>query len=1184
MEGELKLNANAPAVRVDHEPWSNAISMISQLSLKSHLSLISTPSRRITGISSLADVQDLDTTPAALSLFVLETCNRQLRQYHLSALDERAVNLNIGEGLDYSVDISKTDGGELVAVKHQKVVAEDQSDDDADRRSSECSRIWKALEEIQIMMHPPIAECINVLSVEGFGWDYVGGKTTTPALVVEFAKYGTLRHYLTSEPKKSDTEKWRVLSGVIEGLSSLHRCGIVHGDVKMENILVVIEGSDRVTPKIADFGSSIITTSEKEYHSYGGTDIYNPPEVRLGGGSISRLSLVYCDLWAFGLLSLEVALGGHCYLDEENSRCFNSPVMEGLEASCLRRLNQAHFDDLTVKSKFRGVVEKALKREPVDRETSQAMKDYFLEDLEELDHINMETREDEKLFKPHYDAESSIIDLADCLTMRAILKGRGTSTFSPEKLPWSVQVEIAERYKNISSLQENVTSGYAHLNLAICYYLGLGVERNPAKVGEHIHASALRGTPQARLIIHPLSELLGFDIRTHELQAVKDPDNDEELDIILAAMKQKPYRTPFRELLHLRSRRLSRLEVRPEELHLAVVFDNFEATKNLLESGVTDSPNDNGQTALLLSCQYGNFQVAKLLLEYGSDPLIADENGYTPLHLLCMFQDEDISPLCRLIQVTNPNVDVEAFSSIPYFPPDFWDALVGTPLQWATAAGNLKAVEALLALGASPTNYPAWFSPIQIASYLLLPEILEILVEKSTPTPAIEDNGLFFLNEAHPFRQIMIHGEELPKAIERTVQKLSSDRGVDISAPWGTTPLMKVALTNISTTDVIIVRELLKRCNTQIDGPQFSTIQAGIQGCNGSLSESLSEITLMLIDAGFSTRAVSSNDGSWPGWNAMHWAAAGTSLEIVERLFNRDPELLQIQTSFETKDTPLHIAARASYGLEMVRLLLRLGADPCAEAGYGQFPLANCIGESRLQLDMQKFDLLLEANAVNGYVVQNNGSTILHHVALRAARLSQEDLPGHELLRHVLNRSELSGLINKKNDKGITPLHLVCYRPDYTSIRLLVEAGADFYLRTPEPEGLGPLEIVLEHARVPLEGFAGKDLGPVWHKFAYRAACYLADCTAGTPQDLKLTRLHIAAYCGYTEEVKKLVEQENADLYAKTATGFTPLETLYRLLLQYHQTRTIINLGYLRRAQEVMRYLLSQQQINVESQ
>jgi hypothetical protein len=316
----------------------------------------------------------------------------------------------------------------------------------------------------------------------------------------------------------------------------------------------------------------------------------------------------------------------------------------------------------------------------------------------------------------------------------------------------------------------------------------------------------------------------------------------------------------------------------------------------------------------------------------------------------------------------------------------------------------------------------------------------------------------------------------------------------------------------------------------------------------------------------------------------MHWAAAGRSLEIVERLHSKDPELLHLHTSSETKDSPLHIAARASYGLEMVQLLLGLGADPCAMAGYGQTPLVNCIAESRLQLNMQKFEILLKANATNGYVVQNGGSTILHHVALRAAKLDQEDLPGHELLRYILNRSEMANLINKTNDNCIAPLHLVCYRPDYTSIRLLVEAGADVHLMTPEPNAMSPLGIVLEYARAPSEGLAGKDLDPVWHRFAYRAACYLSDCSAGTPQDKKLTRLHMATYCGYTEEVRRLVEQEGADLDAKNAKGYTPLEMLAGLLLRYHQTQLPIDPRYLQRAQEILQYLASRRHIDLENQ
>jgi ankyrin repeat protein len=329
----------------------------------------------------------------------------------------------------------------------------------------------------------------------------------------------------------------------------------------------------------------------------------------------------------------------------------------------------------------------------------------------------------------------------------------------------------------------------------------------------------------------------------------------------------------------------------------------------------------------------------------------------------------------------------------------------------------------------------------------------------------------------------------------------------------------------------------------------------------------------MLIEAGFSPRATSSKEGSWPGWNAMHWAVAGPNYEIVEALLRKDLELLKIPTDYENKDLPLHIAAQASYGLEMVKLLLTLGADPCAEAGYGQTALSNCIGEFRLQLDMARLELLLKANSVNGYVVQSGGITILHLASLRAARLDMEELPGHELLRWLLQRVEIRELVNKKNDNGITPLHLVCYRPDYASIRLLVEAGADVNCLTSEPNGMSPIGIALEYARAPQPGWAAKDLDSVWHKAAFRAACYLSDKMAGTPEDKNFSRLHIAAYCSYVGEVKRLVETENADLESRNAKGFTPLEMLAALLLRYVQTQTPIDPRYLARAKEIINYL-----------
>jgi len=762
--------------------------------------------------------------------------------------------------------------------------------------------------------------------------------------------------------------------------------------------------------------------------------------------------------------------------------------------------------------------------------------------------------------------------------MKTILKGRGASTNTPEKLPWSVQVEIANRYKRLTGAKDSSVEGFAHLNLAICHYLGFGVERDTKRVGEHIHASALRGTPEARLVINPLSQLLGFEgldaIEAQKFDSIKHPEFDAELRVMLTARTRDPYRPPFRELLELWFEKIASMDIKGWDLHSTVASNDFEVTSRFIRGGSADYQNNKGQTALLLACQNGNFRIAKLLLENGSNPSLPDDNGYTPLHMLSMFADDDIEPLCKLIQSTNPLVNLEAFSETPCPLPDFWDVLVGTPLQWAVTANNLVAVKALVDIGADPMSAPGWLSPIQLASSLLLPNILNILLEKATPS-VIERHGLFFLHESHPFRPIMIHGKELPRAVQRTIQLFSSHGGVDIVTSWGTTPLMNVALSNFSSTDVVIARELLKICDTTIDSPSYSTIQAGIIGCNGTPSKSLSEITLMLIHAGFSTRAVSSASGSWPGWNAMHWAVAGRSVDVVKQLHRRDPELLKIQTLSENGEFPLHIAASASYGLEMVKLLLELGADLCVESGYGLTPLMNCIGESRLQLNMEKFEVLLKANSKNGYVVQKNGNTILHQIALRAAMLDIEDLPGYELLGYVLSRPEIKALINKKNNNGLTPLHFVCIKPDYTSIRMLVEAGADVQSMTPEPNAMSPLGLVLEYARVPSKGFAGNDLNSVWHKFSYQAACYLSDYIAGMPQDKQLSRLHIAAYCGFTEEVKKLIEQEGADISARNAKGFTPSEMLAGLHFFYQKQRPM-DIGHLQRSKDILTYLSTQ--------
>ncbi|KAI8166621.1 hypothetical protein K4K49_007671 [Colletotrichum sp. SAR 10_70] len=172
-----------------------------------------------------------------------------LRRYPQEELTEEEV---LGEGETYVVKRCAVKGGDCVAVKQLKI--NDVSDD----------KLFRPL---------------------GYGWS-LRGASVIPYLVVEYAPLGTLREYIkTAKPRFADVEI--LLGDVSSALSALHTCGIVHGDVKLDNALV-FPSWDRpikALTKITDFGHAIILEDKEASHSdeiikYGGTLLYNAPEVK----------------------------------------------------------------------------------------------------------------------------------------------------------------------------------------------------------------------------------------------------------------------------------------------------------------------------------------------------------------------------------------------------------------------------------------------------------------------------------------------------------------------------------------------------------------------------------------------------------------------------------------------------------------------------------------------------------------------------------------------------------------------------------------------------------------------------------------------------------------------------------------------------------------------------------------
>jgi serine/threonine protein kinase len=137
--------------------------------------------------------------------------------------------------------------------------------------------------------------------------------------VFEYAELGTLRQYLSRPPSPlSTTEKQLLGLQVGRALLALHGCGVCHGDVKLDNVLIVGGSLGKPTAKLADFGSSIIIQPEESQRTYWGTQVYNAPELRSdqdkqSGSTVSTSLMFACDIFSFGLLLYELIHDGIPY-------------------------------------------------------------------------------------------------------------------------------------------------------------------------------------------------------------------------------------------------------------------------------------------------------------------------------------------------------------------------------------------------------------------------------------------------------------------------------------------------------------------------------------------------------------------------------------------------------------------------------------------------------------------------------------------------------------------------------------------------------------------------------------------------------------------------------------------------------------------------------------------------------
>ena len=222
-----------------------------------------------------------------------------------------------------------------------KFLSDDLADATARRRFQREAQMASSLN------HPHILTVYDVGEFEGRQY-----------LVTEFVDGGTLRDWVQKEPRSWE-DVAQLLTGVADGLAAAHQAGILHRDIKPDNILVTTSGY----AKLADFGlakledgpplSATRTLSALQTRKgvIVGTIAYMSPEQASGNVLDAR-----SDMFSFGVVLYEMLAG---------QRPFRAPNNLELLQQVIYAKPAPLGDDIP--EPLRALVTRALEKDPADR-------------------------------------------------------------------------------------------------------------------------------------------------------------------------------------------------------------------------------------------------------------------------------------------------------------------------------------------------------------------------------------------------------------------------------------------------------------------------------------------------------------------------------------------------------------------------------------------------------------------------------------------------------------------------------------------------------------------------------------------------------------------------------------------------------------------------------------------------
>ena len=212
----------------------------------------------------------------------------------------------------------------LVAIKMLK---KDLSEDAEFRR-----RFHDESQAVAMLSHPNIVAVYDVS--RGGGMDYI---------VMEIIDGITLKQYMERRGRLNWPESLHFINQIMRGLSHAHSRGIVHRDIKPQNIMVLRDG----TVKVMDFGIACLTNGANPSNEAIGSVHYISPEQAKGDYTDNRSDIYSAGVVLYEMLTSRLPFDGdspvsvaiqHFNAVPLNPRELNPEIPEALEQICMKAM------------------------------------------------------------------------------------------------------------------------------------------------------------------------------------------------------------------------------------------------------------------------------------------------------------------------------------------------------------------------------------------------------------------------------------------------------------------------------------------------------------------------------------------------------------------------------------------------------------------------------------------------------------------------------------------------------------------------------------------------------------------------------------------------------------------------------------------------------------------------------